>query len=75
MQQLYRSGLRPLLFNALKADPEVVHRKTIDTLAWLAAEPARGAMFHQPTRLAAQAAMAGLCELRDPRLTQSVWTL
>ncbi|MEM9089194.1 MAG: quinone-dependent dihydroorotate dehydrogenase [Cyanobacteria bacterium P01_F01_bin.53] len=75
MQQLYRFGLRPLLFNTLKADPEVVHRQTIDTLAWLATEPTQGAMFHQPTRLAAQAAMAGLCELRDTRLTQSLWNL
>lgn len=73
MQQLYRLGLRPLLFNAFKADAEAVHRQTIDTLAWLAADPALGAMFHQPTRLAAQAAIAGLCSGRSPRLRQSLW--
>ena len=75
MQQLYRLGLRPLLFNALKADPEAVHRQTIDALAWLATKPEQGAIFHQPTRLAAQAAIAGLCEVRSPRLGQSLWGL
>jgi dihydroorotate dehydrogenase len=30
-------------------------------------------MWHQPTRLAAQAAMAGICEVRSPRLQQSLW--
>ncbi len=75
MQQLYRLGLRPLLFNAFKADPEAVHRQTIDTLAWLAAQPNRGPIFHQPTRLAAQAAIAGWCEVRSPRLRQSLWGL
>ncbi|KPQ36526.1 MAG: FMN-dependent dihydroorotate dehydrogenase PyrD [Phormidesmis priestleyi Ana] len=73
MQQFYQFGLRPLLFNLLKADAETVHRQTIDTLAWLATNPNAGPLFHQPTRLAAQAAMAGLCEVRSPRLNQSLW--
>ena len=75
MQQLYQFGLRPLLFNVLKADPETVHRQTIDLLAWLASDPAKGAMVHQPTRLAAQAAMASRFAVRSPRLTQSLWNL
>ncbi|MEL6881224.1 MAG: dihydroorotate dehydrogenase (quinone), partial [Cyanobacteria bacterium J06607_10] len=79
MQQLYRFGLRPLLFQGFKADPETVHQQTIDLLAWLAAEPTSGPMFHQPTRLAAQAAMANNFRLRDGRyagkLTQSLWGL
>ena len=75
MQQLYRFGLRPLLFNVLKADPETVHRQTIDLLAWLANDPAAGAMVHQPARLAAQAAMTGSFEMRSPRLNQSLWNL
>lgn len=73
MRQLYRLGLRPLLFNVFKADPETTHRQTIDTLAWLAAQPHQGAMVHQPTRLAAQAAMAGGFGVRSPRLNQSLW--
>ncbi len=75
MQQLYRFGLRPLLFNVFKADPETVHRQTIDLLAWLADDPATGARIHQPTRLAAQAAMTGSFERRSPRLSQSLWSL
>ncbi|MEL6605057.1 MAG: quinone-dependent dihydroorotate dehydrogenase [Cyanobacteria bacterium J06614_10] len=75
MQQLYRFGLRPLLFNTFDADPETVHRQTIGLLGWLAADPAKGALFHQPTRLAAQAAMKGAFELRSPTLQQSLWGL
>lgn len=79
MQQLYRFGLRPLLFQGFKADPETVHRQTIDLLAWLATEPTSGAIFHQPTRLAAQAAMANNFRLRnnqhDGKLAQSLWGL
>ena len=73
MQQLYRFGLRPLLFSVLKADPETVHQQTIDLLAWLAAHPTAGEMVHQPTRRAAQAAMRGSFEARSPRLAQTLW--
>jgi len=75
LQQLYKSGLRPFLFNVLKADPETVHGQTLHSLAWMAADPAQGALFHQPTRLAAQAAMSGLFTLHDARFSQSLWTL
>lgn len=78
MQQLYRFGLRPLLFNTFKADPETVHRQTIDLLAWLAVEPTQGALFHQPTRLAAQAAMTGAFSLpaaKQKKLRQSLWDI
>ena len=75
MRQMYKSGLRPFIFNVLKADPETVHRQTLNTLAWMATEPTRGALFHQPTRLAAQAAMSGVCSVCDARLSQSLWNL
>ncbi|MEL6937650.1 MAG: quinone-dependent dihydroorotate dehydrogenase [Cyanobacteria bacterium J06598_1] len=82
MQQLYRFGLRPLLFNTFKADPETVHRQTIDLLAWLATEPTKGAMVHQPLRLAAQAAMTNTFTAKahaTPSLSQclgqSLWNL
>ncbi|MEO1619600.1 MAG: quinone-dependent dihydroorotate dehydrogenase [Cyanobacteria bacterium J06632_3] len=75
MQQLYRFGLRPLLFQGFKADPETVHRRTIELLAWLATEPTQGAMFHQPTRLASQAAMTGSFCMRSPQLNQTLWEL
>jgi dihydroorotate dehydrogenase len=63
------------VFDIFKADLETAHRQTIDTLAWLAADPAAGKMFHQPTRLAAQAAIASLCQVFEPRLSQSLWNL
>lgn len=75
LHQLYRSGLRPLLFNALKADPETVHRQTIDLLAWLATHPTAGPLYHQPTRLASQSALMGLCRVNNSRLSQSLWNL
>ncbi|MEM9149527.1 MAG: quinone-dependent dihydroorotate dehydrogenase [Cyanobacteria bacterium P01_F01_bin.3] len=76
MQQLYRFGLRPLLFQTFQADPETTHRQTIDLLAWLATEPTSGALFHQPTRLAAQAAMANTFKAKlhkaSPSLSSSL---
>ena len=32
---IYQSGLRPLLFNVLKSDPEWLHQQTIQSLDWL----------------------------------------
>ncbi|MBE9063387.1 quinone-dependent dihydroorotate dehydrogenase [cf. Phormidesmis sp. LEGE 11477] len=78
MQQLYRFGVRSLLFKTLKADPETVHRQTIDLLAWLATDPNRGATLHQPARRAGQAAMTGAfgCQpASSPALYQSLWNL
>ncbi len=73
MQQLYKFGLRPLLFNALKADLEAVHSQTVETLAWLSAEPGSGAVFYQPIRLAAQAAIKASCQSHHPALNQTLW--
>ncbi|BAU42930.1 hypothetical protein [Leptolyngbya sp. O-77] len=33
---LYKQGLRPLLFGGLRADPEWLHRRLIDALSGLA---------------------------------------
>lgn len=75
MQQLYKFGLRPLLFNTFKADLETAHRQTINTLAWLSADPSSGDLLAQPIRLAAQAAIKAGCQTRHPRLSQSLWGL
>ena len=32
---IYRSGIRPILFSALKADPEWLHQQTLGFLGWL----------------------------------------
>ncbi|MEM8503183.1 MAG: quinone-dependent dihydroorotate dehydrogenase [Cyanobacteria bacterium P01_D01_bin.1] len=76
MQQLYRFGVRSLLFNILKADPETVHRQTIALLAWLATAPNSSSMVHQPTRRAAQAALVGTFGSQPSfsrALYQSLW--
>ncbi|MGB3293768.1 MAG: quinone-dependent dihydroorotate dehydrogenase [Phormidesmis sp.] len=75
MQQLYKFGLRPLLFNALKADLETVHRQTINTLAWLSADPNQSVLVSQPIRRAAQAAIRASCQTRHSCLSQSLWGL
>ncbi|EDX87069.1 dihydroorotate oxidase [Synechococcus sp. PCC 7335] len=74
MQQLYQFGVRSL-FKTLKADPERVHRQTIDLLAWLATKPNSGRLFHQPTRLAAQAAMNSTFASGTSSLCQSLWNI
>jgi dihydroorotate dehydrogenase len=76
LQQLYRFGVRSLLFKALKADPETVHRQTIALLAWLATDPNSSAVVHQPTRRAAQVALSGSFGSRPAfsrALYQSLW--
>ena len=75
MQQLYRFGLRPLLFDALRADLETAHRQTIHTLAWLSADPGTGILPSQPVRLAAQAAIKATYQTHHPRLSQTLWGL
>ncbi len=68
--------MRSLLFKTFQADPETVHRQTIDLLAWLATEPNSGALLHQPTRRAAQAALVGAFGPQPSQsgaLCQSLW--
>lgn len=70
----YKTGLRPLLFNALNADPERLHQQTLGLLAWLAANPAEGG-WQQPLRRAAQSGLkAAYCQ-SDSRLSQTLWGL
>jgi dihydroorotate dehydrogenase len=75
LQQLYKFGLRSLLFSVLKRDAESVHCQTLAALDWLSVVPNQGAMVHQPTRLAAQAAIANLTQVRSPALQQTLWNL
>jgi len=32
---IYQAGIRPILFSALKADPEWLHQRTLQALGWL----------------------------------------
>lgn len=58
---IYKAGLRPLLFSGLKTDPEALHRQT---LRWLNA---------LEDRSWASQALSQLYGFADPRLEQQLW--
>lgn len=64
---LYQQGLRPLLFSALKTDPETAHRQLIRTCAWLDQRSDQG--FAQGL----QHRLASSLSLQDHRLSQTLW--
>jgi dihydroorotate dehydrogenase len=64
---IYQSGIRPVLFSALKADPEWLHQQTLGLLGWLERTSER-----PPTRWL-KAQLQQSCSLRDARLEQSLW--
>lgn len=66
---LYQQGLQPLLFSALKADPETVHRQLMRTCAWLDRTVDQGLAQGLQRRLASS------LQVEDPRLSQSLWGL
>lgn len=66
---LYQQGLQPLLFSALKADPETVHRQLMRTCAWLDRNVDQGLAQGLQRRLASS------LQVEDPRLSQSLWGL
>ncbi|AFY53134.1 dihydroorotate oxidase A [Rivularia sp. PCC 7116] len=66
---IYQVALRPLLFNLIKADPENLHSKTINTLEWL------GNNAHsQPSSSIKSRLQQSFC-LQDSRLSQSLFGL
>ncbi|WP_261890785.1 quinone-dependent dihydroorotate dehydrogenase [Acaryochloris marina] len=66
---LYQQGLQPLLFSALNADPETVHRQLMRTCAWLDRNVDQGLTQGLQRRLASS------LQVEDPRLSQSLWGL
>lgn len=66
---IYQVGIRPLLFSALRADPEWLHKKALGLLAWLDYNGE-----HPPSRWINAQLQKDLC-LSDPRLEQSLWGL
>lgn len=64
---IYKFGVRPLLFNGLKADPEWLHQRTIGFLGWL--ETNRDRSFAK--QVLAQLKQS-LC-LQDNCLSQKLW--
>lgn len=64
---IYKTSIRPLLFSGLKADPEKVHRRTLQFLSWL---------DQNGDRLPAQWFQRQLqqsCCFQHPFLAQSLW--
>jgi dihydroorotate dehydrogenase len=66
---IYQSGIRPILFSALKADPEWLHHHTLRLLGWLAQTSQRPQTHWVQTQL-----QQVYC-LSDARLEQSLWGL
>ncbi len=63
---IYQLALRPLLFNILKADPEQVHRSSLDYLATLDRSKTFG------SKILKASWRQWFC-LADPRLEQTLW--
>lgn len=66
---IYKAGIRPLLFSGLKLDPEQVHHQTLQLLSRLDAEPGH------PLSRWLRHALAQSCHFADPALEQSLWGL
>lgn len=73
LQDIYRFSLLPLLFNRLGADPEGVHRQTLQTLAWIGQPPTTAPYWSQPARRFARAWCENNCQIASPRLHQTLW--
>jgi dihydroorotate dehydrogenase len=66
---IYQSSIRPLLFSALKADPEWLHQQTMRILGWLDRTSDRPLSQWVQSRL-----QQAYC-LRNEALAQSLWGL
>jgi dihydroorotate dehydrogenase len=64
---IYKSGIRPLLFNGLQVDPEQAHHQSLEFLGWLARHgdrPPLNLLRHQIQRT---------CCFEHPALAQTQW--
>lgn len=66
---IYQTGIRPLLFSGLKADPEWLHQQTIRVLSWLSQN-----RDHDPQRWLHQQIQNAYC-FDHPCLRQKLWGL
>lgn len=64
---IYKVGIRPLLFTGLKSDPEWLHQQTMRALSWLERLGDRSVAVWLQARL-----QQSLC-VNDVRLTQKLW--
>lgn len=66
---IYRAGIRPVLFSGLNVDPEWLHHQTMDVLSWLNRQGDR------PPASWIQAQFQRSCCFSDTRLEQKLWGL
>ncbi|NEQ20313.1 MAG: quinone-dependent dihydroorotate dehydrogenase, partial [Microcoleus sp. SIO2G3] len=66
---IYQAGIRPILFSALKADPEWLHQRTLQALGWLERTSER------PLTQWVQAQLQHNYSLRSPAIEQTLWGL
>jgi dihydroorotate dehydrogenase len=66
---IYQSGIRPILFSVLKADPEWLHLQTLETLGWLERTSER------PLTQWIQAQLQHNYSLSSPAMEQTLWGL
>ena len=66
---IYQAGIRPILFSALKADPEWLHQRTLQALGWLERTSER------PLTQWVQAQLQHNYSLRSPEMEQTLWGL
>jgi dihydroorotate dehydrogenase len=65
---IYKTGIRPILFSGLKADPEQVHHQTLQWLSWLERDRSMGASWVRQR-------LQRSCSFSHPGLAQSLWGL
>ena len=66
---IYQSGIRPILFSVLKADPEWLHLQTLEALGWLERTSER------PLTQWIQAQLQHNYSLSSPAMEQTLWGL
>jgi dihydroorotate dehydrogenase len=66
---IYQSGISPILFKALKADPEWLHQQSLRLLSWLSSN------HKYPLVHRLQAQLQQSLMLSDPALEQTLWGL
>lgn len=71
MQDIYQSILRPILFSGLKVDPEWLHQRTIQALAWVSRSPSHTGVPWVWAQ--GQNQLQASLSLTDPRLQQTLW--
>ncbi|MDY7024046.1 MAG: quinone-dependent dihydroorotate dehydrogenase [Cyanobacteriota bacterium] len=66
---IYRSGIRPILFSGLNVDPEWAHHRSLQLLSWLDRTSVDPVSAWILSRI-----QSAFC-LEDPRITQTLWGL